>query len=203
MPRQRSANPFTTQRIRPGSIEFVFRDGESIDAVLARLAQQDGYGQIVGPHGTGKSTLLSMIQQRLTESGQALHSIRLTSQDRRLSILSLCQLASTTQVTIDGFEQLSTLNRRLVRFVFKWRGIGLLVTTHSDAKLPMVYDTTDSAERCEAVVKRLLPSDSQHQLSAGELQSLVQEQDGNVREVLFALYDWYEQLAPRDSDTPR
>lgn len=50
-------NPFSTTFIRPGAIPFLFPNDQTIQDVVRQLAATDWWGQIIGPHGTGKSTL--------------------------------------------------------------------------------------------------------------------------------------------------
>src|SRR6185436_15899767 len=76
-PPSRHANPFATCWTRPGAIPFKFRDGQSADNLVAKLAAQKWYGAIIGPHGCGKSTLLETLKPALVAAGRTIYSISL------------------------------------------------------------------------------------------------------------------------------
>jgi hypothetical protein len=69
----------------------------------------------------------------------------------------------------------------------------LLVTAHDDLGLPPLWRTETSAELTQRVVARLLDDGDAGWLRAEQLARLFAAHQGNVREVLFALYDLYEQ----------
>ena len=46
-------NPFSSRHVRPGATSYRFPPGESVEAILARLEEQQWRGEIVGPHGSG------------------------------------------------------------------------------------------------------------------------------------------------------
>jgi hypothetical protein len=94
-------------------------------------------------------------------------------------------------VAIDGYEQLGPWARwRLKRFC-RSQGLGLLLTAHSPTGLPTLYRTLPSVSTARQIVSRLLPT-SALTPSDDELSHMLDVFQGNVREVLFALYDRYE-----------
>ena len=54
-------NPFSTRHVRPGAIGYRFPAGKSAAVLIARLEKNDWQGQIVGPHGSGKSALVATL----------------------------------------------------------------------------------------------------------------------------------------------
>lgn len=68
-----------------------------------------------------------------------------------------------------------------------------MVTGHDDLGLPRIWQTETSAELTRLLVYRLLGESNAAWLPAGQLDQLFAAHRGNVREVLFALYDLYEQ----------
>src|SRR5262249_23632578 len=65
-----SGNPFATRRVRPGAIPFLFPTGESVGQLLDRLRAAGWWGQVVGPHGSGKSTLVAALLPELCQAGR-------------------------------------------------------------------------------------------------------------------------------------
>jgi len=61
------SNPFSTRFLAPGKCRFVGLDEQTLNGLAEKLIQQNGNGQIVGPHGTGKTTLTFELQKRMAE----------------------------------------------------------------------------------------------------------------------------------------
>ena len=136
-------NPFSTCRVRPGSLEFQFPHELPPQQLVARLANQQWWGQIVGAHGVGKSTLLHSWLPLLADAGRTVSWWTLQGGQRRLPA-ELWRAArswhDTTLVVVDGYEQLSWLARRRLVSRCRRTRAGLLVTTHYDAGLPTLIE---------------------------------------------------------------
>ncbi len=205
-------NPFATSFVRPGKTPFLFPPGEDADALVRRLQDCGWWGQITGQHGAGKSTLLHTLRAPLERAGREICWLTLRQGQRRLEISSQQRAAwsSQTLVIVDGFEQLPWWRRwRLKRWV-KRGGAGLLVTAHSNVNLPQLLHVETSLETALQVVEGLL---SQHreslqlqapsgqadnsappgEISADAIKNSFIQHNGNIREMLFTLYDLYEQ----------
>jgi len=99
------------------------------------------------------------------------------------------QWSPKTLVVIDGYEQLSRVSRwRLHRWVGR-SGCGLLVTVHRAVRLSVLFRTTVSIESTRQIVSQLLDDDSC--ISLEDITTAYERCNGNVREVLFSLYDVY------------
>jgi hypothetical protein len=94
---------------------------------------------------------------------------------------------------VDGYEQLGWLQRTWLKWQCRRRGAGLLVTAHDDVGLPPLWQTETSAELTQRVVARLLGESDAEWLDEDHVERLLATHRGNLREVLFALYDLYEQ----------
>ncbi len=187
------ANPFATRHVRPGSLPFFFgdEDSETVEGILAKLRANAWRGEIVGPHGSGKTTLLVQLLQAARDAGQHVTLFSLNDRQRRLPRDWQAMIAQARCVAIDGYEQLGAWARwRLKRFCRR-HGIGLVVTAHAPTGLPTLYHARPSTATARKVVEQLLPPDVPPP-SDDELSHLIDVFHGNVREVLFALYDRYE-----------
>jgi hypothetical protein len=66
----------------------------------------------------------------------------------------------------------------------------LLVTAHRDVGLPTLYSTQPSLELARAVVARLAP-EGDATVTDDDVAAAFADAKGNVREMLFALFDVY------------
>ncbi len=187
-------NPFATRYVRPGAIAFRFAAGEGAEQLIARLRANDWRGQIVGAHGTGKSTLLATLLPALEQAGRRVVRFDLHDGQRRLPAEpgQLRSLRTLDVLLIDGFEQLSAFARFSVKRRSRKQGFGLLVTAHADVGLPWLYSTEVSPELAQQLVSQLVPAADQTIASSDIIQALADKR-GNFREALFRLYDLYEQ----------
>jgi len=195
-------NPFATRYTRPAVSEYLFPDDAGVEMLIARLREFRWWGQITGPHGSGKSTLVEMLLRRLEAAGRIVdfYAFRAApppftragaSFGARSASVSCWNQA--TQIVVDGYEQLGWLQRTWWKWQCRRRGAGLLVTGHDDLGLPPLWQTKTSEELMQRVVARLLGQADPVWPSAEQLDRLFASHEGNVREVLFALYDLYEQ----------
>jgi hypothetical protein len=186
-----SSNPFATRFIRPGAIPFLFLNGDSAEAIVERLRGHDWRGQIIGPHGSGKSTLLATLVPLIEGAGRGVQLFKIGPKERGLPPLDPLSLSATTQIIIDGYEQLSWWSKwKLVRLANRTKA-GLIVTAHASAGFPTLYQTESSNAIAEAVVARLLKEDGPP-ISAHDIATAYQAARGDVREMLFKLFDVYQ-----------
>jgi hypothetical protein len=186
------SNPFSTRFIRPGSIPYLFADGDSATTLIAHLKEANWRGQIIGPHGSGKSTLLAALVPALEAAGRSAVSIALHQGQHQLPPIDASSLSSTTQLIIDGYEQLSWWSRWRAHRLCKRHRTGLLVTAHADQGLPTIYETQPSEPLANRVVAALLPA-GDATISPADIASAYQATRGNLRETLFQLFDVYRQ----------
>lgn len=209
------SNPFATRYTRPGAVEYLFPPGESADTLAAKLAKQHWWGAIIGPHGAGKSTLLHTLEPALEVAGRqpVLHTLH---QDQRTLSIDRSTAAAwnaSTQVIVDGYEQLSWWGRWRLKSLCRKRGTGLLVTAHAPVDLPVFYRVEPSLETAQQVVETLLdrsldpvsvrpgrnmaePAQPNQPgvgsvISRDDVAAAFARQHGNVREALFELHDLY------------
>ena len=180
-----SSNPFATRWTRPGALDYVYPPGETPLSLITRLESCGGRGQIIGPHGTGKTSLLRSLRPHLEAAGY-----QLEWHDPQ-TVVRASRRTTNTLVVIDGYEQLSAWSRLTLRCSCWWHGCGLLVTTHRDVGLPPLVQTRPSLELAQQLAERLLEGRGEL-LGNEEFARVWNEKQGNMRELWFALYDRYE-----------
>jgi hypothetical protein len=199
MPNQPSnselTNPFCAARLRPGTIDFVFEQGKSLEQLVDALEANGWRGQITGGHGTGKSTLLAALTPAIECRGRRVKSITLVAGQRHLPRAFLASLrfsAGLGVAVVDGVEQLHFWNRLSLKRFCRTHGAGLVVASHRSAHLRSLYETAVDEARAWRVVERL-QSGFPPWIKIGDLVQRLARHQGNLREALFDLYDLYEQ----------
>ena len=189
-----SSNPFATRHTRPGALKFRFPPGEDEATIVERLRSQQWSGQMIGPHGSGKSTLLTALVPALEAAGRHVRCHALHQGERRFALPrdDWKNFTSTTQLVIDGYEQLGRLVRWSVERRCRRRSCGLLVTTHRDLGLPTVFTMNPRLELAIDLVRQLVPA-GDDTICLSDIEAAWRRRGGNVREMLFDLYDLFEQ----------
>ena len=181
---------------------------------LADRFQRAGFrAQIAGPHGSGKSTLMNALSQALQERGLLLFSTALHDRQRSLPAELRAELEAFLRtpaaeetpngegaaicrkkiVFLDGFEQLSPMNRFLFRSFCRSHNLGFLLSSHTPVfGLSVLMRTVPSIDSLSRVIDYLL-DDSPFSPTRGEIKELYLRNRGNFRSILFDLYDRYEE----------
>jgi hypothetical protein len=189
-----SGNPFATRHVRPGAIPYLFPPGEHAARVVERLRANGWRGQIVGPHGSGKSTFLAALLPELSRVGRIPLLVALHDGQRRLppeTRPALRALHPAGIVVIDGYEQLGCWSRFWLERSCRRRSWGLLVTAHRSVGLPGLLRTSVTLETAWRIVEHLLP-DPTGLINPTDVAVRLAARAGNLREVLFELYDLIE-----------
>ena len=191
-PNQLHGNPFSTRHVRPGAIDYLFPPGTSAESLLARLEGNSWRGQIVGPHGSGKSALLAALIHAVEGSSRRVHLVELHDGQRRMprDFWRTDSITSNTVVIVDGYEQLGFFGRLRLRRFCRKRALGLLVTAHLSAGFPDLFRTAPDMATTVRLVEQLVDRDSP--ISADEIRERFSVHKGDIREVFFDLYDVYE-----------
>jgi energy-coupling factor transporter ATP-binding protein EcfA2 len=212
------ANPFSTSCIAPSQVVYRFSHGagganaQTVDAQLETLLAKLRGGRrsvIVGPHGTGKSTLLHTFLPKLQRSFPKV-SFHQLSNDPTLGIAKrmterfkngkrirseLLELPPNGLLVVDGWEQLSLPSRWRIAKSAVSRKLVLLSTCHH--RLPgwtLLHETKSSPKLIRSLAGDLL-SDSPHeirQLVDGDLKNRNLTSSTNVRDLWFEMYDKVE-----------
>ena len=182
-------NPFSTRFTRPGAIEFLFAEGHSLDSLVARLRENRWRGQIIGPHGSGKSTLVAALVPALEASAR-----RVIRVQGERSVAPPAGLDPAAVLMVDGYEQLSWWSRWRVTWACRRSGAGLLATAHADVGLPTIFQTQPTLELARQIARRLLPPGDSI-ITESDIAAAWERHPGNLREVLFELFDHYQARA--------
>lgn len=196
-------NPFSTARL--SQIRYRFQ-GKTWDEFLGRLQQLQYRGAIVGPEGTGKTTLLEDLEPKLRDLGLAPVRLRLTQEAPRFS--PVMQQMIDSRITdrhillFDGSEQMGWLAWKK----FLWRTSeagGLIITRHRAGRLPTAHHCTTSPELLAEIARELLEGGAE--LTPDQVRELFRRSRGNLRNALRDLYDRFAlgRMTLRQSDSPR
>lgn len=200
---------------------------ETVGRLIQRF-QTEAALAIVGPHGTGKTTLLHHLigQLRSHVDGACFHGVRfhrLNSSSQKFGPSTVVRwIESRTLVVIDGFEQLPVASRLAALAVLKCRrgGARLLVTAHRRQwMVPTFFSTNwqpDIVRDLTAEKIAHLPMERRIKMQQVAEKLVKQyrsgshvgkpavgkEKVGNVRDYWFALYDAYEELHRQGTNSP-
>ena len=241
-----TSNPFSTRFTKPGKIDFIFGNDMTPDQMCEDFEEAGLLGQIVGPHGSGKSTLIRMLARSLEKRGFQVQLTQLSSgsvatnsfpvekrpivqkifrQPRSANFSSHGSRSELDEIDtsyeklphrpppdvslsshrvvriVDGFEQLNWYCRH--HFIRRCQnlGHGLLISTHRQINIPLLYQTQSNWNLALHLANKLWP-EIQDVISGKILRQLYKKHHPNMREFLFACYDLYEELPPRKELLP-
>ena len=194
----RHDNPFASCWTLPKNQAYQFHPGESADLLIHRLENQGLWGQIFGPHGIGKSTLLTTLVDELICRGYnlQLHPLRGIQCPHWIELPTSPTAKRQTIVIVDGYEQLRPWAAWWLQTQCRRKGMGLLITTHRPCSMPVLACLFPDLE----VVQQLVAKLSQHtptSVTRSVVQTSYAAHRGNVREILFDLYDRHERYRRR------
>lgn len=177
-------NPFAVDRVLQVRYE---PPQETWNDLLARLAAMHYRGAIVGPCGSGKTTLCEDLYERLQAQGLGVRSLFITL-DIHPSWRDITQTLRDPfdVLLVDGADHLSWWTwQRLKRRLWAAKR-GLVVTTHRPGLLPTWHTCQTSPGLLQQIVKKLTP---EHALPHPVIEELYQHHQGNIRNALRHLYD--------------
>lgn len=177
-------NPFSTDRVLRQRYRWQEADWARL---FAALEKHGGRGALVGPKGSGKTTLIEDLAGRLRGRGYQTTLVYLTAETpgwpAALDRTFFGQLGRTDAVLVDGAEQLPWLRWLGLRWRLRHAAF-LVVTTHRRGRLPTVHRCTTTPALLHDLVRDLGAA-----LEPAEAARLHRHHRGNLREALRELYD--------------
>jgi hypothetical protein len=180
-------NPFRTDRVQ--GVRYRMR-GETLEDLLDRLRKLGYRAAIVGPKGTGKTTLLEDLELAL--AALDFEVIRLRLDDRNGSFPRgflnrfFSEMSKRNVILFDGAEQMSRLELRRFKRRSKRAG-GLVITSHRPGMLPTLRECATSPELLHDIIAELLGTESETICDMAV--KLHGKHNGNLREALREMYD--------------
>ncbi len=184
-------NPFRSERIEA----LPFRDGVRLgdaaaEPLLARFEALGRRGLLVGPHGSGKTTLREALERLLVARGWRVRSLVLAA-DRaidRSALVALTADASPRDVlSIDGIDRLGWWSWRRVLRAADSAG-GVLATSHAPGRLPLLLEHRTSPGLLRELVAELVDAETAER-SSERCEALFARHRGDLRACLRVLYD--------------
>lgn len=191
-------NPFSTRFVQPGAIPWLATD-TSIDSLLFRLYDVGNRAIICGPHGSGKSTMLSHLASVTQRKGLKVHCLRIRSWIDAIRVIRVFATINPKQslVSVDSWELLGFFGWFLCQFA-DFRGLCVVVTVHERPwwnNWPVLLHTKADDKTFRLLVHELLTKyagSKTIEFSGAMLKDVFQRHSGNFREGFFELYDHYE-----------
>ena len=178
-------NPFRSERIE-GLAFRAAEVGVDVPTLLARFAQLGHRGVLVGPHGSGKTTLREALERHLEEAGWIPRRLVL-AEDRRArpaAVTALCTgLTPRHLLCLDGLDLIGPWSWWRLR---RAGAGGLLATSHRPGRLPTLHVHRTSPALLAELVSELTGSDP---LATAEVAALFARHRGDLRACLRELYD--------------
>ena len=187
----RYSNPFSTCWTSNLSyVEFC----HSVDEVLSRWKNLGHWGAVVGSHGTGKSTLLRALNDRLHALGAEPEWITLRPNlEGSFSVSD----ARNRILLLEGLERLSFFKQLTLIGQLKRQQCRVLATLHSDSitwpwRLQTVLNTEVSTKLAKHLFNELVSNGSEKLVTWSDALKCWQHGNGDLRELWFDLYELYE-----------
>ncbi|MGA0868899.1 MAG: hypothetical protein ACO3UM_08205 [Planctomycetota bacterium] len=192
MARPAHQNPFRTSRLH--ALRFRYPEGDTEDALLRRLEAHGGRGAIVGPHGSGKTTLCLELAARFRAEGLDVRMLRYgegTSLCRPHSLRAwIAGAGARSALIVDGAGHLGPLAWwNLLRR--SKRAARVLVTAHGRCPFPAILRTTTSTSLFDELCTSL-----GQPMPGGDSAALLAAHRGDVRAALRTLYDAWAEARP-------
>lgn len=185
-------NPFATRHTRPGRLVPRDAGGTPLDlAALLTRARSLGSAAIEGPHGVGKTNLLTTLAGLLDESDLLAGLVRPRAMRDGAAVLrAVLRARPGTTLCIDSWDTIGAAWAVAVRAAAWLCRVGLIVTSHRATGMPTVA-------RCgttPALLARLVSELPGHggRIDACDVEQAFAAHGGDIREALYDLYDRFE-----------
>ena len=186
-------NPFSTCFTEPGKLSYIFAEPEDQNRLLIEFERNGFKGQIVGPHGCGKTTLTMTLADHLPPQFSSIRRITLRKDGGIATESRLVDhhyLNKSTLFVIDGIENMPWLHRKVfLKFAQQASG-GLLLTTHQPLKgIPVLLHINPTFTIFRRIVSHISPD---HEFKEYQLEQIFEQNDCSIRESLMSLYTLWQ-----------
>ena len=193
VPIQIERNPYSTCFTEPGKLPFIFSRADQLEHLLTEFERHGFRGQIVGPHGCGKTTLTMTLEPYLESRFTKIKRITIRNDGTVSGNIRKNggqKQDMPTLFVIDGIENISWLQRKIFLKSIKMNVSGLLLTTHRAIKgIPVIHQITPSFEIFAKVVSLISPK---HPTDPQHLKRVFSQNNDSIRESLMSLYTIWE-----------
>ncbi len=184
------SNPFSTRFTRPNAMPFLLSPEQELESILEAFRAGGHRGQIMGPHGCGKTTMTYALQRRLQNEFPSVRRITIRNSRTVETIEHVAAESDPQLLVIDGLERVPAIQRWLLTRTCRRQGKGLLVTTHKRLRhLPVICFLQPRPAMFLKIVEHLEPGAG---FQEEFLERIFVQAGGNIREALMQLYDRFE-----------
>jgi energy-coupling factor transporter ATP-binding protein EcfA2 len=180
-------NPFRSSRLEKIRYELP----SDVLETLVDQALNESCSCLLGPKGTGKSTLLEDLEPLLQQRGYTTHWIRLTlespHEDHTAARVQVKQLGKGEVCLVDGAEVLSFVNWHRLCWLARKNQMTLIATLHRKRGVSILRRTQPDWALMQRFVRQLSGTYYTNQLN-DHAQLAFQTSHGNMREVFRACY---------------
>jgi len=197
-------NPFASRHVE--SLAFQYPD-ISLEEIMTRLKELNYRAAIIGPEGSGKTTLIETIGEKLRQDGFKTVYVRFDEENKKIK-RDFFNRNPKNRITghaflVDGAEQLSWLDWK--RFCLQTKNAkAVIITSHAETRMmrrmmrpmmrmmPALLNTTTSPELLYDLVLKLVGK--KDMVSRQEISRLFESHHGNIRLAMRELYDIWSDL---------
>ncbi len=181
-------NPFNSTKVE--SIPYLLGNESSWQKVLDDLERLNFRACVTGPHGSGKTTFLEHLAEKLVQQGYLVTALTLNLEQPMLSSedkKALIDLTKNEIVLIDGAELLSIHQWQALRWRCR-KAKGLVITMHRKGRFKTLIRCSTSVPLLQTLINRLAPDEN---IPAEKVEDLFHRHKGNLRNALRELSDMH------------
>ena len=191
-----SNNPFATHFTETGRRFIQPSETADVASLVQGFLGNRRCGQIVGPHGCGKTSLAYAMARSMLAAFREIQFTVIRGQSwRSWKVENVAHLEGEgdgDMRVVDGVESLSPFQRWCLVKSCLSRDCGLLLTTHRKRSgVPVIATLMPSLGQFEKIVQGLNGPPTT-EVPAGKIQEAFELHGGDYREGLMYLYDFYQ-----------
>jgi hypothetical protein len=181
-------NPFSTRFIRPDGMEFIPTGAITPLEAWERFRRLKLRGQIVGPHGSGKTSFAHQLASIAEAEGFRVEWQTIRTGDRAPRPRG----RERSLLIVEGVECLAW-PRRCLFWAHTRRISGLLLTTHRPLfGWTTIATASPSLELAQELVRHLTAGHGSSRIQTADVSAAYHRCHGNLRDMLLSLYDLHE-----------